>query len=64
VDGRHRSRLPVIDADWPGVVLVLGVVGLSLAAVCFAIWTMSRPRVDEPPLTWAEGDTAVGPPRK
>lgn len=36
----------VIEATWPGVVLVLGVVGLSLGTVCFTIWTMKRR--DEP----------------
>jgi hypothetical protein len=37
----------VVDANWQAVVLILGVVGLSLATVCFAIWVTRRPEADE-----------------
>jgi hypothetical protein len=34
--------LAVIDVSWTGVVLVLGIVGMSLLTVCFTIWTMRK----------------------
>lgn len=32
----------MIDVTWPGVVLLLGTVGLNLGTVCFTIWTMRQ----------------------
>jgi hypothetical protein len=33
----------MVDVDWPSVVLLLGIVGMSLGTVCFSIWIMKRP---------------------
>jgi hypothetical protein len=53
----------VIDVNWPTVVLLLGIVGLSLSAVCFSIWAlkpqdpypmhyMNADPEDQPTATW------------
>ncbi len=54
----------MIDATWPEVVLILGIVGFSLATVCFTIWQTRRPQPEEELVPWpGEPDTKIMPPK-
>jgi hypothetical protein len=37
----------VVDINWQAVVLLLGVVGMSLGTVCFSIWILRKPNVNQ-----------------
>ncbi len=52
----------MIDVTWPEVVLLLGIVGLSLATVCFTIWQTRQPKPDDLEV-WPEPDTKILPPK-